>query len=415
MVRPERRTRKDIAASLLIVCAVALAAGVVWWSSDARGTVSVIAAVSPPEPPSATAVPSQLVELWSAPSATTPAPIVTDSTVVSADGTAVVGHDPWTGAELWRYQRDRALCGAVASWQSVVAVFTDDRGCSAVTALDAATGARGKQRSSDADDAVRLSADGTYVVAQGDTRLELWRSDMVRTLEYGRVSAPVNPHTQVRPDCAIHDAHSSRSRVAVIVRCPDDDGERLSLVTPAPDDDEEPQEQGSVLLTARSPESTNVQTGVSGARVVAVVADRTVVFVPGPQPVLVVFDGGAVEVGSVPVEAGFADGAVPPPALVVGSTAYWWSGEAVVALDTAAFAPKWSFPGAIGPGTVMADRYLVPVAEGIAVLDTATGDELDRIEVDRGSSGSAAVALAVIGEIVVEQRGGTIVALGAPR
>lgn len=56
--------------------------------------------------------------------------------------------------------------------------------------IDGQTGRRGALRSSANDSKVSLSTDGTYVLALGSTRLELWRSDMVRTLEYGRVVAP---------------------------------------------------------------------------------------------------------------------------------------------------------------------------------------------------------------------------------
>jgi hypothetical protein len=38
---------------------------------------------------------------------------------------------------------------------------------------------------------VELSADGTTVLSAGDTRLEVWRSDMVRMLSYGEIDARV--------------------------------------------------------------------------------------------------------------------------------------------------------------------------------------------------------------------------------
>ncbi len=70
-----------------------------------------------------------------------------------------------SGTELWRYERDLDLCDVTASWEKVVAVYRDDRGCSQVTELDGGTGERLAQRSSDADSEVTLKADGTYVAS----------------------------------------------------------------------------------------------------------------------------------------------------------------------------------------------------------------------------------------------------------
>lgn len=412
MVAPERRTRADIAAAALIVLAVAVAAGVVWWRSDVRATVSVVAAQPAPEVPAARAVPGTVVELWRAASGATDAPVVTAATVATADGGTVVGRDPRTGTPVWSYERDLPLCGAVAAFDSVVAVHADQRGCTQVTALGEADGRRGKQRSSDADNPVRLGTEGTYVLSQGGTRLELWRSDLVRTLEYGRVAAPVHPGSQPREGCAVTDAASSRARTAVLLRCPGEDGERLSLVTPAPEDEKKPQEQGSVLLSADDPQ-LGLRTGVSGARVAAVAGDRTAVWVPGPRASLVVYDGSAVRTGATDLGEGAPGQAVPHwHAQVDGSTAYWWSGTELLALDTATFAPRWRLPGALGPGALMADRYLVPVDGGIAVLDPGTGGQTGFLAVTRNSTGP--VVLAVLGEVLVEQRGGEVVALGKP-
>ena len=53
MVKPERRTRADVVAAIAIAAVIAVTAGLVWWTSDARATISRPAAN--PIPPLATA------------------------------------------------------------------------------------------------------------------------------------------------------------------------------------------------------------------------------------------------------------------------------------------------------------------------------------------------------------------------
>ena len=89
----------------------------------------------------------------------------------------------------------------------------------------------------------------------------------------------------------------------------------------------------------------------------------------------------------------------------------WFTGTGVQAFDSANLSPVWSIPGALGSGAVMAGRLLVPVADGIAVVDLATGVSMDEIPVDRGDF-AGPIQTSVIGDVVVEQRGADVVALG---
>ena len=124
-----------------IALAVIVAVTVVWLRSDARGTTSVTA--ESPLPPLSTSVllPDILKQTWESPSADSTAPITVGNAVVTADGSEVIGRDPATGEEVWRYARNIPLCGAIGSWDRVVSVYQDDRGCSQVTSLVADTGA----------------------------------------------------------------------------------------------------------------------------------------------------------------------------------------------------------------------------------------------------------------------------------
>ncbi len=57
MVKPERRTRGDVVAAIAIAAVVAVTAALVWWTSDARATISRPAASPIPTLITAKAVP----------------------------------------------------------------------------------------------------------------------------------------------------------------------------------------------------------------------------------------------------------------------------------------------------------------------------------------------------------------------
>nr|WP_206037721.1 PQQ-binding-like beta-propeller repeat protein [Rhodococcus sp. HNM0569] len=401
---PERRTRADllVAAGIALVLVVSIV--VVWARSDARGTESVTAAAPADEPTPADTVPTVLHELWTAPSPDTTAPAPAAGAVATADGTAVVGRDPATGAELWRYERDRDLCAVTASWDRAVAVYPDDRGCGQVTALDGSDGTRAAQRSSDADPEITLSADGSYVVARGDTRLELWRSDLVRTVEYGRVDAPVNPNKQPRSGCTLIDAHTSTARLAVLERCPGESADRLTLLSPTPKDAQEPEEYASHVLA-------EIPSAADGTRIIAVWGENTAVYLPGgggERPRIGIYDGAG---NLSAVSALDSPATAEARATVTGSSITWWSGTSLFGFSTNNLHPVWNYPGTIGPATIMAGRLLVPVQGGLAVLDPATGQPDSSIGVSRPPGTEAPVVPAVVGDVVLEQRGDTVTAL----
>ncbi|MGW0175438.1 Rv3212 family protein [Rhodococcus sp. NPDC003322] len=409
MLAPERRTRADVLAACAIAVLVLVAAAAVWLTSDAEGTESVTATTPAPPAETALAVPETLTEIWRADSDATRTPVVAGGAAVSGDGDTVVGHDPATGDPIWHYRRDRTLCGVIGAWNTAVAVYPDDRGCGQVTQLDGSTGVRKAQRASDADPAVTLSEDGTYLTSRGATRMEVWRSDLVRTLEFGRVDAPVNPAAQPRTGCTLLSSASSSSRVSVLESCPGEDAVRLSVLNPAPKDNSEPEEYGSRVLDEAGPSDT-------GARVLAVSGERTAVYLPATGTAgatVAVFDGTGNETSRYPAPAD-----VSPTTVVerTGSFLSWWTGSSVIALRTTDFAPAWSVGGALGPGTAMAGLFLVPVEGGVAVIDAATGAETRRIPIDRpglapARLGGRPITSAVLGSVLLEQRGDELVAL----
>ncbi|MEB3982195.1 hypothetical protein OQ968_13070 [Mycobacterium sp. 663a-19] len=408
MVRPERRTRGDIAAAAAIAVVVVAAAALIWWTSDARATVSHPAAVGAPNPTPAREVPASLKQLWTAPSAATTAPMVVGGTVATGDKRRVDGRDPGTGQSHWSYARDTDLCGLSWLYRYAVAVFRDDRGCGQVSTLDGSTGRRGPARSGYADPHVRLSSDGMTVLSVGDTRLELWRSDMVRMLAYGETDARVKPSARgLHSGCRLISAAASSSAVSVLESCANQADLRLVLLRPAKEEDEPQQHVVSEPGIAAD----------SGARVIAVRETTTAVYLPassGSQPRVDVLDETGTTVSSTLLPRAPSSSAVASQA---GSLVTWWTGDSVMAFDATTLTPRYTIAAGqatpLGPGAMMAGKLLVPVTGGIGVYDPVNGANERYIPVNRSPAPPGTpVVPAVSGSRVFEQRGDTVVALG---
>jgi hypothetical protein len=403
MVKPERRTRGDMVAALAIVVVVAVVAALIWWTSDARATISRPAATPVPNPTPAREVPASLQQLWSVPSPKTTLPVLAGGSVVTGDGRTVEGRDPATGATLWSYARDVDLCGVTSVYHYAVAVYPDVRGCGQVSTIDGKTGRRGPVRTGYADPEVTLSSDGTTVLSAGDSRLELWRSDMVRMLSYGSLDARIKPGVPASPVCRLVSAAASSAAVSVLEACPKQPDLRLTLLRPADEED--------------TPDLKYVpQPGVtddSGARVIAVSGTTTAVYVPTPKPTVNIVDETGATVASTLLPK------PPSPqatASRTGDLITWWTGDAVLVFDADGLRYKYTVSPVgdnvpLGPAAIMAGRLIVPVTDGYDVFDPATGAGDRHIPLAR-PAGHSAVVPAVAGSTVLEQRGGDLVALG---
>ncbi len=406
MVRPERRTKGDILAAAAIAVVVAAVASLIWWTSDARATISRPAAVPAPNPDPARQVPATLRELWTAASPATTAPVAVGGTVITGDGRRVDGRDPGSGQSRWSYERGSDLCGVSWVYHFAVAVYRDDRGCGQVSTLDGSTGRRGPARSGYADPHVQLSSDGTTVLSAGDTRVELLRSDMVRMVLYGETDARVKPSARgLHSGCKLVSAAASSSAVSVLESCVNQADLRLVLLRPGKDDDE-PQQR----IVAE-----HGITADSGARVLAVWENNTAVYLPAPRPRVEVIDETGTTVSSNLLPK-------PPsgPGTVshAGSLITWWNGDSVMVFETGNLTLRYTIAAGdttapLGPGAMMAGRLLVPVTGAIGVYDPVSGANERYIPVNRppGTPGRAVVP-AVAGSRVFEQRGDTVVALG---
>jgi hypothetical protein len=404
MVKPERRTKADLAAAAAIAVVVAVTSVLIWWTSDARATISRPAAVPAPNPTTAHEVPSSLKQLWSADSAATTAPVVVGGTVVTGTGRTVDGRDPATGQVRWSYARGAELCAVSWVYRYAVAVYRDGRGCGQVSTLDGSTGQRGPARSSYADRHVDVSSDGTTVLSAGETRLELWRADMVRMLSYGEIDARVKPSSKgLHTGCALTSAAASSVAVSVLEACPKQSDLRLTLLRPGKEEDEPEQ---------RYVPEPGVAPG-SGARVLAVSETNTAIYLPHPAPRVDVVDADGVTVASTLLST---PPSTPGAVTKLGNLITWWNGNAVLVFDAATLAYRCTITAAgpavpLGPATLMAGRLLVPVTGGIGVYDPATGANERYLPVTR-PPGTSRVIPAVIGSRVIEQRGDTIATLG---
>ena len=399
------RRRSDYVALAIVVVVALVGALLVWWFSDERNTVSQTSTAPIVNLAPATQLPTSLNEAWQAPSSATVDPVALGSTVVTGDGGAVLGRDPLTGAVRWTYSRNWPLCEVTSAWGRVFAVFHKDTNCSEVSTLDPVTGERGPQRNGDGAMGTRVLTDGSYALLTGPRYAEVYRrDDLVKTLEWGQLRAIVNPGKQPRQGCTYGSFALSAGQVAVVERCPAvDPNDRLTVLKAAPDKSDEPQVTSSVVLPG------------SGARVVAVNGQRVAVALPNPGRLLVL----DVATGSTQTEYPLdlpADDLKGDPAGLAAATSttpsqiLWYTGSRTMALSPLDLHPLWSVPDGVGTGTVFAGRTLVPVRGGIAVLDQVSGTRLGTLSVDRhGYVGP--VSLNAVGPVVLEQRGGTLVAL----
>ncbi|MDQ4032202.1 MAG: hypothetical protein M3332_08020 [Actinomycetota bacterium] len=414
MPAPERRSRLDVIATAVLAVAVLAVSSALWWTSDARHTKLATAPGPAPENRDSTntQVPSSLTEAWRAPSPATPVPLVQGGTVITGDGGVVAGRELVSGAVRWSYRRDRPLCTVAAAFQQAVAVYQRGDTCSEVTALAWADGRRGPQRTGPVEAPTRLVANGNRVVASGQRYLEVWRSDLVRTLAYGRLPTPVQPGAQPRPDC-LHGsmalglatgsggAAGSGNQLALIEQCP---GERVRLTVQrsTPKQPDQPEVDFSTVLSG------------SQARVVALNRDRVAVAMPDPAR-LMVLDKQGKAVAEHPLAVPDSDLRGNPSGGVVEATVtptavYWFTGSATVALDIVDLRPRWTRAGSLGSGSEVAGRLLLPVPGALAVVDTTTGQQVGALPVDRGDY-RGPVGTASSEGVVLERRGGILVAL----
>ncbi len=410
-IAPERRRRGDVVAAAVLVALLLVGAFVIWRTSAEVATVDTpdTAPIAAPTP--AGDVPAGFVEAWKAPSGATPAPVVAGPAVLTGDGDTVSGRAAESGDVAWTYQRDLRLCTVGAGFPTVddgdghaLALYESRTGwCSELTALHPSSGRRADASNPDMRPGVQMLANGSYVTATGENYLEVWRSDLVRTLEYGNVPTPVQPDKQPRPQCTYGSTAVTSDRIGVVERCPDAAADRLTVLTP---DGPKGADTPDIKFTAELPGP--------GAVLVAMSGDREVVALPNPAR-LIVLDRGGLPITQVPLtvpDAAITTAPAGAPAAVTtdGTRVYWWVGGTTVALDATQLTPVWTLPNTLGPPVAYGTGLLAPVRDGLADLDPGRGTTLRTLPVPRADP-DAPVRLAATGEVLLEQRGAELVAL----
>lgn len=418
MVIPERRRRVDIVVSLAIVVVLAAAGALVWEFSPARHTDSEPATWAPPAVRAPELAPESFSPRWTAPSTASTLPQIGAATVLTgADGT-LVGRNPVTGDPLWSYHRDLRLCSMLA-WNGgetdlAVGAYATARGCGEITELDAATGRRTGTRSSLADADVTLSTDGGYAMSQGPTRLETWGTNLVRGIEYGRVDAPVKPGVQPHEGqfCLIHSAVVSGSRVAVIERCDDEPGYRLTVLSAVLDKDDKVTQYGSSIITSGTAAPAPVVIAMSSTGIAVYDGGGNSVEPSGAT--IRQFDSNGAQLGASSVRGP----AGPPPdsrPVTRGGLTTYWTGSGTVALDALTMRPLFQLDATTGPGVVMGGQLLVPTRTGIGVRNAADGTLVRSIPLQRNEYRGQLISSGVLGGMLYEQWGGVLHAYGPAR
>lgn len=400
MNRPLRRTRGDLLATGVITAVSVAAVAGVWLTSPVRSSHLTPADTEHVAAAPLEAVPDALVESWSLPDVLLPGvhqPVISEGLVVTNNGQRVFAVDPSpTGGVVWDYERDLELCSLGTAWGRVVTTWRAGNGCGDVVSIDASTGRYERTRSAISPDHVVALTSNDRIGTVGTERLELWRSDMVRTVEYGLVEGRQEPNLQPHPGCELTSALTRTELLAVTEVC--DDGVWLRFQEATPEE-------------SRTPEiRTSVQLSDADAFLVAV----------GEEGAAVVTEGAVVSYSDEGVELHRHERGAPLPTAAEGLphapvTAdlphhlTWFDGGSLFLFSPSDLEVQHEIP-ALGTGVAVGSRLLVPVPEGISVVDWTTGETERTIPVDRGVH-EGMVTLGVAGGTVVEKRGDLVVGL----
>ena len=394
--------RNRIAAALIVAAVVAVVAWT-WWRAPARGVDHVVADAPIAASPAPAAVPASLTEVWSADAPNSTAPFTVDGLAIAADDHGVTAIDPGTGDEVWSYHRDIPLCEAMISDGRVVAVFRGPAGCGEVTALNAGDGSYAGTRRGLSSDEVEPVRSNDRAGVRDDRMVELWRDDLVRTVEYGDVEASAEPGMQPHPGCAIADALTRGDVLAVVNDCPD--GHRLVLQEVTPEESRTPEVHSDVELPGPA---RLVAIGQLSAAVLVDGEVRTYSLegVPGPSWRPAPEDLPAAPLDGAPLDVPVAATADLPHHMT------WFTGSALAAFRPDDLSLAFVIPDALGTGVAVGDELLVPVRGGLARVNWDNGEITGVVPVARPSLPEGeSVTTAVAGDMIVEKRGDQLVGL----
>lgn len=399
---PEQRSAKDIAATVALVLVAIIAVAGAWLTSQQRQVDHAVSGTDTAsvKGTSRTAVPTALQEAWRVHS-DSPSLVAREDGALVVQGTRVSMLDATSGHERWHYDQQREICGVASPsmWKEAVVVFRGPKGCGEVISFDLTSGNYAHTRDALAQEDVTVFEGNRRAGTYAPERAEIWRDDLVRTVEAGQQEAPHQPNQQKYTQCLITSAQTEENLLVLAQQCPDQEKKLVRLMKTTPEHSDEPEVLHEYMVPPR-------------AEVIAASDTAALIYIPagdgkGPRTQLLKDDGTfdtqpAKRAGDVVVKGRTAH---------VGALALWYDGERLNAYDSTSLAQKFSVEGALGTGAMMGDRLLVPVAEGIAVINPSSGARDRVIPVDRGGY-QGQITLKVPGpNSLVEQREGTVVGL----
>src|SRR5699024_4915224 len=134
-------------------------------------------------------------------------------------------------------------------------------------------------RSANNSDKVLALSSNDRVGTVSFERAELWRSDLLRSVEYGAVEGKHEPDLRPREDCTINTALTRTELLVVSASCPSaEDMDFLRFQSTTPEDSREPEVAQDVPIDG------------DGIRLVAVGQSAAAVYVPGERPTLISYD-----------------------------------------------------------------------------------------------------------------------------
>ncbi|WP_291314649.1 hypothetical protein [Corynebacterium sp. UBA2622] len=400
MTPPLRRTRGDLIATAVIaaVSVILLIAAVL--TAPVRASHLNPAGRELEKTGRLSAAPSSLSESFRLrDNSPGPRPIVADRLIITYADHTLTATTP-EGETAWTYSRDSDLCSLAQAWGKVVADYRGPAGCGDVVALTALTGQYAGTRSAVAPEQVAGISSNDKIGYVSTSRVELWRSDLVRTVEYGAVEAPQEAGMQPNR-CSLTSALTRTELLAITEKC--GDGTFLRLQDATPEDSRKPEIHSSVAL----PE---------GAYLVAVGQGAAAVYDPATSRVTSYKKDGS-ELASTAV-AQLSGGATVDGTLHVLPTAdlphhmMFYGGGHLLTFDPSTLAVTGTFDGARGTGAAVGDRLIFATDTGLAVANADNNATEQIIPVDRGGyRGEVYVDSAGAG--VVEKRGSEVIYLKA--
>lgn len=412
---PLRRTRGDLLATGVITAVSLAAVAGVWFTAPIRSSELSPAEVAHVADAPLDRVPDSLHPAWSLADAPVPGvtrPLTVAGLVVTYDDHTVTASDP-RGQPVWTYRRDLELCSLGTAWDRVVTTWRAGNGCGDVVSLTASTGQYADTRSAIAPEEVVAVGSDDRVGTAGTDRVELWRSDLVRTVEYGTVEALQEPGLQPHPGCRITSALTRSELLAVTEVCGDSTWLRLQEATP--ESSREPEVRADVRL--QDADARLVAAGQLGVAVID--GGELVSFVlevsgtGDGENTETPEDFAATETGRRPVAPLPPVEGPLPHAPVTGDlpehVTFLHDGRLHL-LDPDTLTVVHELDGALGTGVAVGGRLLLPVSGGVAVVDWESGETEKILPVDRGNW-TGPVTLGLAGATVVEKRGTEIVGL----